>query len=237
MGTGNYHPKTARFYDDLGILSADQVLGSDLMSLFNQLSGMATESNYQRVIVAPKYLRDELISRIRKEKENHLSGKPSYIRWKLNSLLDEELIDELYHAAKAGVQIDLITRGICAFRLSHVGGQKVRIRSILGRFLEHSRIYSFYNDGNPQYFIGSADIMDRNLNRRIETLVLVKNQDHMDLLNQIIDESFNDSFTHWEMNELDEWVHVKGNSDASDGNGASSDYQSHFIKLITEGNL
>lgn len=152
-------------------------------------------------------------------------------------MLDEEIIDELYDAAKAGVQIDLITRGICAFRLSHVGGQKVRIRSILGRFLEHSRIYSFYNDGNPQYFIGSADIMDRNLNRRIETLVLVKNQDHMDLLNQIIDESFNDSFTHWEMNELDEWVHVKGNSDVSDGKGASSDYQSHFIKLITEGNL
>jgi polyphosphate kinase len=222
MGTGNYHPKTARFYDDLGILSADHVLGQDLMALFNQLSGMASDSKFKRILVAPRDLRSGLVDRIKREKENHLNGKPSYIRWKINSLLDESVIEELYLAAKAGVKIDLIVRGICAFRMSHVAKhQNVRIRSILGRFLEHSRIYYFHNDGSPEYFIGSADIMDRNLNRRIETLVSIVNPKHQYALNEILDQSFNPEFQHWFMDEEDKWQHV------SQG---LKDFQNYFLE-------
>jgi polyphosphate kinase len=229
MGTGNYHPKTARFYDDLGIISADKELGQDLISLFNLLSGLGLDANFNRILVAPRDLRNALVSKIRRETANHLDGKPSYIRWKLNSLLDEKMIEELYLAAKAGVKIDIVTRGICAFRLSHVAQhQNVRIRSILGRFLEHSRIYHFHNDGDPEYFIGSADIMDRNLNRRIETLVQIKHKTHTKALNEVLEQSFNNQFTHWQMDENDNWhLHkVKG---------ANSDYQDFFIETITEG--
>ena len=241
MGTGNYHPKTARFYDDLGLLSSDSILGSDLMSLFNQLSGMASDTNYKRILVAPKFLREELTEKIRRERKNHLNGMPSSIKWKVNSLLDEEIIEELYLAAKDGVKIDLVTRGICAYRLSHVTTGNVRIRSILGRFLEHSRIYYFHNNGTPEYFIGSADIMDRNLNRRIETLVSIVRPDHQSELDQILNSSFYDQFSHWQMDSNDQWHHLKGKtkSDSRITNASYEefDYQSFFIKKITEGQL
>jgi polyphosphate kinase len=229
MGTGNYHPKTARFYDDLGILSADPILGKDLMYLFNQLSGLATESDFKRLLVAPRYMRKGFVERIRREKAHHLSGKPSYIRWKVNSLLDEEIITELYEAAKAGVKIDLIVRGICAFRLSKVADfQNVRICSLLGRFLEHSRIYYFHNDGQSEILIGSADIMDRNLNRRIETLVKVNDYAHKEQLTHILDMSFNSEFIHWEMDENDHWHHVSKNS----GGENLKDYQQYFLERV-----
>lgn len=229
MGTGNYHPKTARFYDDLGILSADPILGKDLMYLFNQLSGLATESDFKRLLVAPRYMRKGFVERIRREKAHHLSGKPSYIRWKVNSLLDEEIITELYEAAKAGVKIDLIVRGICAFRLSKVADfQNVRICSLLGRFLEHSRIYYFHNDGQSEILIGSADIMDRNLNRRIETLVKVNDYSHKEQLTHILDMSFNSEFIHWEMDENDHWQHVSKNS----GGENLKDYQQYFLERV-----
>lgn len=228
MGTGNYHPKTARFYDDLGILSADKTLGQDLISLFNQLSGLARDGVFSRLLVAPRDLRAGLIERIQRETRNHLDGKSSYIRWKLNSLLDEKIIDELYLAAKAGVKIDLITRGICAFRMSHLGLQNVRIRSILGRFLEHSRIFYFHNDGEPEYFIGSADIMDRNLNRRIETLVRIERKSHQDSIDEILNQSFNDEFTHWSMDSNDKWQHFKSKV-------INAGFQEYFIDKITGG--
>lgn len=241
MGTGNYHPKTARFYDDLGLLSADQVLGSDLMSLFNQLSGMASDTNYKRILVAPKYLRKELTEKIRRERKNHMNGLPSLIKWKVNSLLDEEIIEELYLAAKDGVKIDLVTRGICAFRLSHVSMGNVRVRSILGRFLEHSRVYYFHNNGSSEYFIGSADIMDRNLNRRIETLVSIVRPEHRVELDQVLDCSFDDRFNHWQMDLNDHWQHLKGKNKTDMKMQVASyeefDYQNFFIKKITERNL
>jgi polyphosphate kinase len=231
MGTGNYHPKTARFYDDLGILSADPILGKDLMYLFNQLSGLATESDFKRLLVAPRYMRKGFVERIRREKAHHLSGKPSYIRWKVNSLLDEEIITELYEAAKAGVKIDLIVRGICAFRLSKVADfQNVRICSLLGRFLEHSRIYYFHNDGQSEILIGSADIMDRNLNRRIETLVRINDLSHQAQLTHILDMSFNSEFIHWQMDENDHWQHVSKNSDGEN----LKDYQQYFLERVSK---
>lgn len=231
MGTGNYHPKTARFYDDIGLLSANKILGNDLMTLFNQLSGLATESEYQRILVAPKYLRSELIKRIQREKASHLAGKPSYIKWKVNSLLDEEIISELYEAAKAGVKIDIVVRGICAMRMSKVESfGNVRIRSILGRFLEHSRIFAFQNVNEPEYFIGSADIMDRNLNRRIETLVQIKEEDHKKELSHILESSFNNEFTHWELDPNDKWQHVVSTSEGK----KSKDFQSYFLERVTK---
>jgi polyphosphate kinase len=206
MGTGNYNPSTARFYDDLGLLSADQVLGRDLIALFNQISSLTVETDYQRILVAPNYLKQELINLIRREAENHLSGQAGLIRFKMNSLVDHELIEELYLASKKGVQIELVVRGICSFRMSEVAKyQNVRIRSILGRFLEHSRIYSFRNSGNPEFFIGSADLMDRNLNRRIETLVRVEDLRHKGYLDQIFSNSFSDSILHWWMDDSDKW--------------------------------
>lgn len=231
MGTGNYHPKTARFYDDIGLLSANKVLGNDLMTLFNQLSGLATESEYQRILVAPKYLRNDLIKRIQREKENHLAGKPSYIKWKVNSLLDEQIITELYDAAKAGVKIDIVVRGICAMRMSKVENYgNVRIRSILGRFLEHSRIFAFQNENEPEYFIGSADIMDRNLNRRIETLVQITEEEHKQELSHILESSFSNEFTHWELDPNDKWQHVVGVSEGK----KSKDFQSYFLERLTK---
>lgn len=231
MGTGNYHPKTARYYDDLGILSADPNLGNDLINLFNQLSGLASESEFKRLLVAPKYLRNGLIQRIQREKANHLAGKFSYIRWKINSLLDEEIISELYEAAKAGVKIDLVVRGICAFRLSKVADfQNVRIRSILGRFLEHSRIFYFHDDGKAEILIGSADIMDRNLNRRIETLVEITEPAHKEQLIQILELSFSSKFIHWKMDENDRWQHV-----STETNGKTlQDFQNYFIEEVSK---
>jgi len=231
MGTGNYHPKTARFYDDLGIISADQTLGKDLMALFNQLSGLGSDARFERILVAPRDLRAGLVEKIQREVANHLNGKPSHIRWKVNSLLDEHLIEELYAAAKAGVKIDIVARGICAMRMSHVAKfQNVQIRSILGRFLEHSRIYYFHNDGNPEYLIGSADIMDRNLNRRIETLVYITDEVHKRELALILDQSFNNEFRHWKMDETDRWIHTHLSAESK----PLSDFQSFFINYQLE---
>ena len=227
MGTGNYHPKTARFYDDLGILSANQILGKDLMTLFNQLSGLSSAGSFERILVAPRDLRRSLIEKIHREVTNHLNGKQSAIRWKVNSLLDEQIIEELYTAAKSGVRIEIIVRGICAFRMSRVAqNQNVKIISLLGRFLEHSRIFGFHNDGNPEYFIGSADIMDRNLNRRIETLVQIIDPEHKNEIKFILDQAVNPEFRHWELTENDKWQRVNMNFE----NKRLADFQTFFLE-------
>lgn len=207
VGTGNYNPKTARFYDDLGILSSEPLLGEDLSRLFNELSGYSTKHGYSRILVAPHSLRKSLIMRINREKKNHLDGKPSWIRFKLNSLLDEEIIEALYDAAEAGVKIEIIVRGICAMQfMTQAHKDNIKIRSILGRFLEHSRIYYFRNDGAEDYFIGSADIMHRNLDRRVEALVGLESQKHKETLKTILDDSVSSKFSSWKMNDENSWV-------------------------------
>lgn len=227
IGTGNYNPKTARLYDDLGIMSADQTLGQDLLKLFNQLSGVFSESHYSRLLVAPQGIRSTLVERIERERRNHLEGKPSQIRWKVNSLVDNGIIDSLIDAAKDGVPIDLIVRGTCSMRMSRVARYRnVRIRSILGRFLEHSRIYSFHNAGSPEYFIGSADIMERNLDRRVEALVRVDETVHKSELQEILDLSFSGNFRMWEMAEDDSWHYIKEGAEGK----ALEDFQEHFIE-------
>ena len=227
IGTGNYNPKTARIYDDLGILSADQNLGQDLLKLFNQLSGVLSQSEFSRLIVAPQGIRKSLTRMIAREKANHLEGKTSRIRWKVNSLVDNQIIDALYDAAQAGVPIELIVRGTCSLRFSKVAKfENVRIRSILGRFLEHSRIYNFHNGGAPEFYIGSADIMERNLDRRVEALVRIDHPDHQSELSEILDLSISEKFRAWTMNRDDNWIYSKSDSEGK----ALEDFQEHFIE-------
>ncbi len=179
VGTGNYHPKTARLYEDLGLLTADPQVGADLSDLFNRLSGYSRRETYRRLLVAPKSLRDGLVSRILKEIQHHRAGRPAFVRIKVNSMVDEAVIDALYRASQAGVPVDVWVRGICAIRPGVTGlSENIRVRSILGRFLEHSRVFAFGNGGEPEVWIGSADMMHRNLDRRIEALVRVVDPGH-----------------------------------------------------------
>lgn len=208
VGTGNYNPKTARFYEDLGLLSADPVLTDDLTKLFNQLSGFAPQSEYSRLLVAPRTLRSGLLAKIDHEIENHKAGIPAGIQFKLNSLLDEDFVEALYKASSHGVPVDLIIRGICALRPGIVGlSENIKVRSILGRYLEHSRIFHFVNGGNDEYWIGSADLMHRNLDRRVESLVRLDTPDHKHELQRILDISLSADIASWHLAD-DVWTRV-----------------------------
>ncbi|MEQ7124572.1 RNA degradosome polyphosphate kinase [Actinopolymorpha sp. B11F2] len=198
IGTGNYNPKTARLYEDLGLLSSDPVLTTDLNALFNHLSGYALTTEYRRLLVAPRTIRDGLIDRITAEVDHQRAGRPARIRIKANSLVDEAVIDALYHASRAGVPIDLLIRGICALKPGVPGlSETVRVRSILGRFLEHSRIFWFAGGGSPEVWTGSADLMHRNLDRRVEALVQVVAPDHVDELTDLLDLAFDEGTAAW----------------------------------------
>ena len=210
VGTGNYNPKTARLYTDLGLLTCDPVVGQDLTRLFNQLSGYAPKSSFHRLLVAPRTVRTGLIRRIRREEDAARAGKEAWIKIKVNSIVDEKTIDALYRASQAGVKIDIVERGICALKPGVPGlSENIRVRSILGRFLEHSRIYAFCNaDGpqigegpasGPEVYIGSADLMHRNLDRRVEALVRVTAPEQIDDLIKYVDLQMADSTMSWHM--------------------------------------
>ena len=210
VGTGNYNPKTARLYTDLGLLTCDPVVGQDLTRLFNQLSGYAPKSSFHRLLVAPRTVRTGLIQRIRREEDAARAGKEAWIKIKVNSIVDEKTIDALYRASQAGVKIDIVERGICALKPGVPGlSENIRVRSILGRFLEYSRIYAFCNaDGpqigegpasGPEVYIGSADLMHRNLDRRVEALVRVTAPEQIDELIKYVDLQMADSTMSWHM--------------------------------------
>ena len=202
LGTGNYNPKTARMYEDLGILSADVELTEDLTRLFNQLSGFAPQSTYSRLLVAPRTLRSGLIERIDREIEHAKNGRPAGIQFKLNSILDEYFVAKLYEASQAGVKIELLIRGICAVQPGIKGvSENITVKSILGRFLEHSRIYHFVNGGDDEYWIGSADLMGRNLDRRVESLVLIQRKEHQLRLQDLLNLGLSDETSSWQLNE------------------------------------
>jgi polyphosphate kinase len=223
VGTGNYNPKTARMYEDLGLLSSESDLGEDLNKLFNQLSGFAPLSEYKRLLVAPRTVRSGLLERINREIENHLAGKPAGIRFKLNSILDEEFVEALYRASQAGVKIDLIVRGICAVRAGIPGvSENIQIRSLLGRFLEHSRIFHFINGGDDEIYIGSADLMDRNLSRRVESLVRISDPEHKASLIELLDEYLSDEIANWQMLPTGKWQNI---AKLSDGTAIESVHQ------------
>jgi polyphosphate kinase len=200
IGTGNYNPKTARIYEDLGMLSADVELTEDLTRLFNQLSGFAPQSTYSRLLVAPRTLRSGLIERIDREIEHAKKGRPAGIQFKLNSILDEGFVAKLYEASQAGVHIDLLIRGICAVQPGIKGvSENITVKSILGRFLEHSRIYHFINGGDDEYWIGSADLMGRNLDRRVESLVMVQRKEHHVRLQNLLDLGLSSETSSWQL--------------------------------------
>jgi polyphosphate kinase len=216
IGTGNYNPKTSRLYEDMGLLTASATVGKDLTRLFNQLSGYAIEKKFKRLLVAPLHLRKGLLKRIRLEALNAAAGLPSGIRIKLNSIVDEAIIDALYRASAAGVPIELVIRGICVIRPGIEGlSENIKVHSILGRYLEHSRIFSFHNNGEPQVFIGSADMMHRNLDRRVEALVRLTNPDHLREINDLFDLSMSDTTSHWNLEPDGEWTRHNHAEDGS----------------------
>lgn len=214
IGTGNYNPKTARHYEDLGILTCDPVLGEDLTRLFNQLSGFATQTEFQRLLVAPAAMRDGLIERVNREISHTKAGRPALIRLKLNSLEDEGMIDALYKASSAGVTIQLVIRGICALRPGVVGlSENIQVSSYLGRFLEHSRIFHFGNGGADEVWIGSADMMHRNLDRRVEALVRVNDPESRQRLLGMLDELTSGQYCAWHLHGDTTWSRVSKDSE------------------------
>ena len=227
VGTGNYNPKTARMYEDLGVLSADDALGEDLNKLFNQLSGFAPQYSYNRLLVAPRSIRPGLLEKIDREIRNKQSGKHAFIRLKLNSLLDEEFVEALYKASSAGVEVDLVIRGICSLVPGITGlSENIRVRSVLGRFLEHSRIFHFANGGDDEIYIGSADLMDRNLNRRVESLVKIIRDEHKKSLMKIFDQYTASTTAAWHLLPTGKWLQVD-----KDSNGEPlSDLQAMIIQ-------
>ncbi|HHW50159.1 MAG TPA: RNA degradosome polyphosphate kinase [Pseudoclavibacter sp.] len=212
VGTGNYNPKTARLYEDLGLLTADRQVGDDIGRLFNQLSGYAIDTKYKRLLVAPQGLRKGLIKRINQEAQNARNGLPSGIMIKVNALVDEKVIDALYHASNAGVPIKVWVRGICSLRPGQPGlSENITVRSILGRYLEHSRVFWFLNENDPIVYIGSADMMHRNLDRRVETLVRLTSPDHIKELSTLITTAMSPEVSSWHLDSAGVWTRHTSN--------------------------
>jgi polyphosphate kinase len=191
IGTGNYHPKTARMYEDFGLLTADTDVGADLTDLFNVLTGYSRQTAFRRLLVAPHGVRSGIVERIGREAERAAAGLPALVQIKTNALVDEEVVDALYRANRAGVRVDLMVRGICTLRPRVPGlSDNIRVRSILGRFLEHSRVFRFgagsADDPDTEWWIGSADLMHRNLDRRVEALVRVTDPGARDQLERVL---------------------------------------------------
>ena len=206
IGTGNYHPTTARMYEDFGLLTADQTVGEDITDLFNHLTGYSRPSAYRRLLVAPDGIRSGLVERIDAQAERARAGEPAQIRIKCNAIIDEVIIDALYRASQSGVPVDIFVRGICGVRPGVPGmSDNIRVRSILGRFLEHSRIYAF-GTGDGDVYIGSADLMHRNLDRRVETLVRVGDTGHQSELRGLIDMAMDDTTASWWLGADGTWT-------------------------------
>jgi polyphosphate kinase len=207
IGTGNYNPKTARQYEDMGLLTANPIISDDVGRLFNHLSGMSQETRYKRLLVAPHGIRTGLLDRIHNEIANAEDGKPAGIRIKINALVDENLTDALYRASQAGVPVDLWVRGICTMRPGAPAlSENIRVRSILGRFLEHSRLFWFANGGSPTVGIGSADLMHRNLDRRVEVLASITNPAHVAEISDLFDIAFAKTTASWKLQPDGSWI-------------------------------
>ncbi|HLS92369.1 MAG TPA: RNA degradosome polyphosphate kinase [Microbacterium sp.] len=207
VGTGNYNPKTSRLYEDIGFFTCDPVIGRDVTRLFNELSGYAIEKKFSRILTAPLHLRKGLVKLIGRETRNAANGKPAHVRIKVNSMVDEEIIDALYRASMAGVQVDVWVRGICSLRVDLPGvSDNIRVRSVLGRYLEHSRIFAFENAGSPEVYIGSADMMHRNLDRRVEALVKIARSTHVHELISYFDLAMAETSATWHLGPEGTWT-------------------------------
>ena len=207
IGTGNYNPKTARFYEDYGLLTSREQVGEDLTRLFNQLSGYAPDASFKALLVSPNGVREGLTERIEREIEFHEAGKSAGIQIKVNSLVDEQIIDSLYKASQAGVPIDILVRGMCALKPGVPGlSETIKVRSVLGRYLEHSRVFAFSGGGDPDIFIGSADMMHRNLDRRVEALVKIVQPDHIKELQDLFTLAMSDNSSSWHLETNGSWT-------------------------------
>jgi polyphosphate kinase len=207
IGTGNYHPKTARLYEDFGLLTSDAVVGDDVAHLFNVLSGYSMNTEYDRLLVAPHSIRLGLVERIEREIDHQRAGRPAQIRFKCNALVDEGIIDALYRASQAGVPVEVWVRGICALRPGVAGlSENIRVISILGRFLEHSRAFCFENGGDREVWIGSADMMHRNLDRRVESLVTLQDPEHVQAVNELFAFAFDPGTAAWDLHPDGSWT-------------------------------
>jgi polyphosphate kinase len=230
IGTGNYHPRTARLYEDYGLLSADPEVGADLTDLFNVLTGYSRQTAYRRLLVAPHGVRAGIIERIEREIKHTDEGRAGLVQIKVNALVDEEVIDALYRASRAGVRVDLIVRGICTLRPGVPGlSDNIRVRSIVGRFLEHSRVFRFGNDDEPEVWIGSADLMHRNLDRRVEALVRVTDQTAAAELDTVLDLSMSPRTRAFELRPDGTWVHA-----ATDPAQPARQLQSALLRRIAD---
>jgi polyphosphate kinase len=218
IGTGNYNPTTARLYEDLGLLTADRTVGEDVTDLFNHLTGYSRKNGYRRLLVAPESLRAGIVERIARQAARALAGKPARIAFKCNALVDEVVVDALYRASQAGVPVDLWVRGMCALKPGVPGlSETIKVRSVLGRFLEHSRIYAF-GTGHPaaepgedteagnEVWIGSADMMHRNLDRRVEALVRVADPALCTKLRELIALGMDDGTSSWWLDGDGNWT-------------------------------
>jgi polyphosphate kinase len=206
IGTGNYNSKTARTYEDLGLITTHEQIGEDVAHLFNNLSGWSRNASYEELLVAPDSVRTGLIDQIHREIQHKLAGRPARIRMKANSVVDEAVIDALYLASQAEVPIQLLVRGICSLRPGVPGlSETVEVRSILGRFLEHSRVFWFENGGTPNVWIGSADMMHRNLDRRVEVLVRLPGEENVAAIARLLDLAFDPDTNAWVLGSDGEW--------------------------------
>jgi len=233
VGTGNYNPSTARLYTDIGLMTCDPDICQDVTELFNVLTGYAKQSHYRKLLVAPSGLREGILERIEREEQIHLKHGGGRIMLKVNSMVDPEVIDALYSASRAGVQVDLVVRGICCLRPGVKGmSENIRVISIVGRFLEHSRIYYFGNGGKPEAFIGSADVMRRNLDRRVEVLAPVEDPRNITYLREVIECCLRDNTQAWRMEANGQYSRV-----APKKNEEPTSAQSELMKIPATKNL
>lgn len=231
VGTGNYNPKTARFYEDFGLLTSRESVGEDLTKLFNHLSGYAPEAKFKSLLVSPLGVREGLTELIDKEIANHNAGKKSGISIKANALVDEGIIDSLYRASRAGVQVQILVRGMCALKPGVKDlSETIRVRSILGRYLEHSRVFRFESAGEPKVYIGSADMMHRNLDRRVEVLVQLVEAEHIDRVGTMFTLAMGSDMSAWDLEADGTWIRSQFDSSGS----PLKDFQDTVMLSITE---
>jgi polyphosphate kinase len=231
VGTGNYNPKTARYYEDFGLLTSREAVGEDLTKLFNHLSGYAPDAEFRSLLVSPVGVREGLTELIDQEIEHHRAGKKALIRFKVNALVDEEIIDSLYRASRAGVPIEILVRGMCALRPGVSGlSETITVRSILGRYLEHSRIFSFLGGGDPKVYLGSADMMHRNLDRRVEVLVRLSQPEHAKTIHDLFDLAMSEQVSCWVLNSDGNWLRRQ----FDDEGNKLSDFQNSIMQAITQ---
>jgi polyphosphate kinase len=211
VGTGNYHAKTARLYEDFGLFTTDPDITADLAELFNALTGVARAASYRKALVAPDFLRTNILAEIAQTVIAHERGEQARIVFKLNSLVDPQCIRALYRASQAGVPVDLNVRGICCLRPGVEGvSENIRVVSVVGSFLEHSRIYGFQRNGERHYYIGSADLMPRNLDTRVELLAPVLDERNKIELEDTLERCLADDTNGWKLEADGSWVRRTG---------------------------